>query len=236
MERIKAVFRPESKYRAFFLSVMTFSLAYGLYKGVIDNYLAEVVGMSGFDKGVSEFFRELPGLLLVFMCGLAVFSYIVSMIPAGLFGVAITRENTTTQSVYDIQNLTLTVICLAICAVGGMFLARKTGEADAMYAFRNHQERKIDKRYLLLSVALAVLVYFIVSAVFGLSFFAGPIRYLGIFLSRAEREGRVVSAGDDLPKSFLLCRDRRGDVTVYLSQLATASLLKRLESDRFELA
>ena len=67
MERIKAVFRPESKYRAFFLSVMTFSLAYGLYKGVIDNYLAEVVGMSGFDKGVSEFFRELPGLLLVFI-------------------------------------------------------------------------------------------------------------------------------------------------------------------------
>ena len=46
---------------------MTFSLAYGLYKGVIDNYLAEIVGMSGFDKGVSEFFRELPGLLLVFI-------------------------------------------------------------------------------------------------------------------------------------------------------------------------
>ena len=56
------------------------------------------------------------------------------------------------------------------------------------------------------------------------------------FLSKAEREGRVVSAGDDLPKSFLLCRDRQGDVTVYLSQLATATLLKRLESDRFELA
>lgn len=67
MERLTAVFKPESKYRAYFLSVMTFSLAYGLYKGVIDNYLAEIVGMSGFDKGVSEFFRELPGLLLVFI-------------------------------------------------------------------------------------------------------------------------------------------------------------------------
>ncbi|MDO4866072.1 MAG: MFS transporter [Clostridia bacterium] len=67
MERIQSVFRPESKYRAFFLSVVTFGLAYGLYKGVIDNYLAEVVGMSGFDKGVSEFFRELPGLMLVFI-------------------------------------------------------------------------------------------------------------------------------------------------------------------------
>ena len=55
------------------------------------------------------------------------------------------------------------------------------------------------------------------------------------FLSKAEREGRVVSAGDDLPKSFLLCRDRQGKDTVYLSQLATATLLKRLESGTFEL-
>ena len=47
------------------MSIITFGLAYGLYKGVIDNYLAEIVGMSGFDKGVSEFFRELPGLLLI---------------------------------------------------------------------------------------------------------------------------------------------------------------------------
>ena len=65
--RLETIFRSESKYQAFFLSVITLGLAYGLYKGVIDNYLAEVVGMSGFDKGVSEFFRELPGLLLVFI-------------------------------------------------------------------------------------------------------------------------------------------------------------------------
>ena len=67
MRRLQEVFRAESGYRAFFLSMTTFALAYGLYKGVIDNYLAEVVSMSGFDKGVSEFFRELPGLALVFV-------------------------------------------------------------------------------------------------------------------------------------------------------------------------
>ena len=67
MRRLEAAFRPESRYRAFFLSIIMFALAYGLYKGVIDNYLAEIVGMTGFDKGVSEFFRELPGLLLVFI-------------------------------------------------------------------------------------------------------------------------------------------------------------------------
>ena len=55
------------------------------------------------------------------------------------------------------------------------------------------------------------------------------------FLSKAEREGRVVSAGDDLPKSFLLCRDRQGRDTVYLSQLAASTLLKRLESGKFAL-
>jgi len=66
-KRLETAFRPDSKYRAFFLSIITFGLAYGLYKGVIDNYLAEIVGMTEFDKGVSEFFRELPGLLLIFI-------------------------------------------------------------------------------------------------------------------------------------------------------------------------
>ncbi len=67
MERLKGVFRPDSGYRAFFLSLLMAGLGYGLYKGVIDNYLAEIVSMTEFDRGVAEFFRELPGLLLVFL-------------------------------------------------------------------------------------------------------------------------------------------------------------------------
>jgi len=70
LNKLKDAFRPDSSYRAFFLSILTFALAYGLYKGIIDNYLAEVVGMSEFDKGVSEFFRETPGLLLIFVLAL----------------------------------------------------------------------------------------------------------------------------------------------------------------------
>lgn len=66
-EKLKEIFRPESSYRAFFLSITTFALGYGLYKGILDNYLAQVAGMSEFDKGVSEFFREMPGLLLIFV-------------------------------------------------------------------------------------------------------------------------------------------------------------------------
>lgn len=67
MIKRKAIFRPDSKYKPFLLSIITFGLAYGLYKGVMDNYLAEIVAMTEFDRGVSEFFRELPGLLLVFI-------------------------------------------------------------------------------------------------------------------------------------------------------------------------
>ena len=70
MERYKKVFRPESGWKAFFLSIVTFGLAYGLYKGILDNYLAEIVSMGEFDRGVTEFFRELPGLALIFVLAL----------------------------------------------------------------------------------------------------------------------------------------------------------------------
>ena len=49
------------------------------------------------------------------------------------------------------------------------------------------------------------------------------------FLSRAEKKGRVINISDDLPKSFILCRED-GEETVYLSQLASATLLRRCET------
>ena len=67
MKEFSDVFQKGSGYKVFFISIMTFGLAFGLYKGIIDNYLADIVSMTSFDKGVSEFFRELPGLLLVFI-------------------------------------------------------------------------------------------------------------------------------------------------------------------------
>ncbi len=54
------------------------------------------------------------------------------------------------------------------------------------------------------------------------------------FLRRAEEEGRVVSISEDLPKSFALCRNDRGESTVYISQLSAATLLKRAEAGVFE--
>ena len=51
-----------------FLTVMLLAgLAHGLYRGVQDNYLAEIVRINEFERGVVEFFREVPGLLLIFI-------------------------------------------------------------------------------------------------------------------------------------------------------------------------
>ena len=54
------------------------------------------------------------------------------------------------------------------------------------------------------------------------------------FLERAEREGRVILVGEDLPKSFVLCQEGDGPPLVYLSQLNTATLLNRVERNSFE--
>lgn len=65
------IFKENTRYKAFFLSLLLSAIGFGLYKGVLDNYMAEVVRINEFDRGVTEFFRELPGLLLVLI--LAVF-------------------------------------------------------------------------------------------------------------------------------------------------------------------
>jgi hypothetical protein len=46
------------------------------------------------------------------------------------------------------------------------------------------------------------------------------------FLSMADKAGQVVNAAEDIPKSFVLCR-QKGETRVYLSQMASATLLKR---------
>ena len=50
------------------------------------------------------------------------------------------------------------------------------------------------------------------------------------FLERAERDGRLISLGDDLPKSFVVCQEKGRPPVVYISQLASSTLLRRAES------
>ena len=64
---IKEVYREGSGFQYFLLCILITGLSYGLYKGMLDNYLAEVVQMGEMDRGITEFFRELPGIALVFI-------------------------------------------------------------------------------------------------------------------------------------------------------------------------
>ena len=70
MEKIAAVFKKETKWKTLFTSILMMAIGYGLHKGIVDNYLAEIVGMGEMDRGVTEFFRELPGFMLIFILAL----------------------------------------------------------------------------------------------------------------------------------------------------------------------
>ena len=50
------------------------------------------------------------------------------------------------------------------------------------------------------------------------------------FLSMAEKAGEVVNAAEDIPKSFVVSCGSNGNKSVTLSQMATATLLRRTEN------
>ncbi len=54
------------------------------------------------------------------------------------------------------------------------------------------------------------------------------------YLTAAEKNGQVVNVCDDLPKSFVVCQKQDGSQTLYLSQLASSTLLKRANTLSFE--
>ena len=66
-QSIRETYHDGSGFRYFLLCLLITGLSYGLYKGMLDNYLAEVVQMGEMDRGVTEFFREIPGIALVFI-------------------------------------------------------------------------------------------------------------------------------------------------------------------------
>ena len=46
------------------------------------------------------------------------------------------------------------------------------------------------------------------------------------YLTAAEKSGQVINVAEDIPKSFVVCKDESG-MRVYLSQMSTQTLLKR---------
>jgi len=48
------------------------------------------------------------------------------------------------------------------------------------------------------------------------------------YLADTEKSGNVISVSDELPKSFVVCaQEEKADMTIYLSQLSSQTLMKR---------
>lgn len=49
------------------------------------------------------------------------------------------------------------------------------------------------------------------------------------YLSRKEKEGNCITVSYELPGSFVVCTDKKGNEKVYISQLSAGTLYKRTE-------
>ncbi len=47
------------------------------------------------------------------------------------------------------------------------------------------------------------------------------------YLAKAEKDGIVENVCYDLPKSFIVCRNKNGEDKVYIAQISSSTLLKR---------
>jgi len=64
---IGEVFKKNYSVMPFLLSVTLFGITNSIAKGIMNNYLAEILKITKIDLGIVEFFRELPGLFLIFI-------------------------------------------------------------------------------------------------------------------------------------------------------------------------
>lgn len=48
------------------------------------------------------------------------------------------------------------------------------------------------------------------------------------YLAKVQKENKVVNVSFQLPKAFVVCMEEKGE-TVYISQIASSTILKRIE-------
>ena len=68
--KLESAFPPGRAAGAFFLSVALWGVAFGCFQSVVNNFLTDIYNFTELERGWLEFFREMPGLLLVFMLAL----------------------------------------------------------------------------------------------------------------------------------------------------------------------
>ncbi len=65
--QVKEYFKPKSGAGAFFFSILLWGIGVGCFAAAMNNFLSDIYHMDSVERGWLEFFRELPGLALVFL-------------------------------------------------------------------------------------------------------------------------------------------------------------------------
>lgn len=69
MNKLKTFFKTDD-FMVFLFTMFVFGIATGLFSGVMNNFLAEILSINRFERGIVEFLRELPGLSLILLLAL----------------------------------------------------------------------------------------------------------------------------------------------------------------------
>ena len=67
ISNFKDTFKSNLGAKAFFFSILLWGIGVGCFAAALNNFLSDVYSMNSIERGYLEFFRELPGLALVFM-------------------------------------------------------------------------------------------------------------------------------------------------------------------------
>jgi predicted MFS family arabinose efflux permease len=65
MNSYKSIFRPDTGWIAFFTSILVWGIGIGCFQAAFNNFLVDTYNIDGIDRGVLEFLRETPGVLLI---------------------------------------------------------------------------------------------------------------------------------------------------------------------------
>ena len=60
-----SVCRPNSGWQAFFTSIFVWGVGIGCFQAAFNNFIVDTYSIGGVDRGVLEFLRETPGVLLI---------------------------------------------------------------------------------------------------------------------------------------------------------------------------
>ena len=124
---------------SFLLCMVIFGISVGLYSGVLNNYLHETLSISRLERGIVEFPRELPGLLLFIIIAflsrfselkVMYFAFIVSL--TGMIGLGLVGDMRITGIAAIVLFSTGEHMMMPIRQSVAMHMARKGREGLAM--------------------------------------------------------------------------------------------------------